>query len=866
MPPFLALLDSELAEDHVLRPLSRITSVIVRPAQTAPEYLNRHVLVDDPASGTDHIVAALDDGAEKAIVPMTLAKKLVGTVSANRLLLLLDVANVSALPDSLRSAISGVLLKTPSTDINLIQSISTFFVGLDIYVLSGDKPSTSSIAKLSAIGASLVISLEQLTLGATSQTQINVGDAFLAPLTSDRSDGLFPTIVSSYPEGGRTLGLVYSSRESVKEAISTGKGVYQSRKHGIWRKGETSGATQDVMQIRIDCDSDALEFCVVQHGAGFCHLNRPSCFGDVDGLSALERTLNARLNDAPEGSYTSRLFKDPALLRAKIMEEADELCKAESKHEIAFEAGDLIYFALTRCVAAGVSIRDIELSLNKKARKITRRAGNAKPQWTSGGGSPQSKPKDPPAPPPRSAVDGDAQIRMRTAVLDAITIEERKQLLKRPVLHSDEMIAKVKPIVDDVRTRGDAALLHLTAKFDKAQLDKPILLPPFYPPPPSARGTHQLDHAVKDAIDVAYENVRKFHAAQVDRKTLVVETMPGVTCSRFARPVARVGLYVPGGTAVLPSTALMLGVPAQVAGCEEIVIATPPRPDGSISPEVLYVAHLVGANVILRAGGAQAVAALAYGTQTCPKVDKIFGPGNQWVTAAKMLVQNDTEALVSIDMPAGPSEVLVSHASSADFVPALKQGRVIADEDSDPAFVAADLLSQAEHGVDSQVVLVAVSLSDAKLAQVEAEVDKQAHALSRVDIVRQSISRSLIVRTQSPEEAIQFSNEYAPEHLIIHLRDASTWVSHVKNAGSVFVGPYTPESCGDYASGTNHTLPTNGYARQFSGVNTQSFQKHITSQEITKEGLEKLGPVVATLADCEELQAHANAVRIRLGI
>lgn len=358
-----------------------------------------------------------------------------------------------------------------------------------------------------------------------------------------------------------------------------------------------------------------------------------------------------------------------------------------------------------------------------------------------------------------------------------------------------------------------------------------------------------MDHAVKDAIDTAYANVRKFHAAQIDGKALVVETTPGVTCSRFARPIARVGLYVPGGTAVLPSTALMLGVPAQVAGCEQIVIATPPRLDGSISPEVLYVAHLVGAHAILRAGGAQAVAALAYGTQTCPKVDKIFGPGNQWVTAAKMLVQNDTEALVSIDMPAGPSEVLV-----------------IADDDSHPAFVAADLLSQAEHGVDSQVVLVGAALSDAKLAAVEAEVDKQARALSRVDIVRESISRSLIIKTQSVQEALQFSNEYAPEHLILHLRDASTLVNRVKNAGSVFVGPYTPESCGDYASGTNHTLPTNGYARQFSGVNTQSFQKHITSQEITKEGLERLGPVVAILADCEGLQAHANAVRIRLGV
>ncbi|KAL4076056.1 histidinol dehydrogenase-domain-containing protein [Scleroderma yunnanense] len=841
-PPFLALLDSEPVEDNVLLALSRITSLIVKPGDVVPEYVNQWIFVDNPSTEIDHIVATLDAGAEKAIVPLTIAKKLVGTVPPNRLLLLLDAANVSAVPDSLRNAVCGVLLKAPLTDVDLIQSLSTFFSGLIIYVLSGDNPSTSTIKKLAAIGASLVIPLPQLTISDTSQTQINIGDAFLAPVISDRSDGLFPTIVSSYLEGGRTLGLVYSSCESVRESILTGKGVYQSRKHGIWRKGETSGATQDVVQIRMDCDCDSLEFRVIQHGVGFCHLNQLSCFGDIGGLSALERTLKARFIDAPEGSYTSRLFKDQALLQAKIMEEADELCRAGSKEEIAFEASDLIYFTLTRCIAAGVSIRDIEHSLNKKARKITRRAGNAKPQWVTSGSPCLSNPPVSTS----SAVPNDS-IRMQTSDLATLTLEERKQLLRRPVLRSDEMIAKVKPIVDDVRTRGDTALLQFTAKFDKAQLDTPLLHPPFYPPADAE--THRLDPAVKDAIDVAYANVRKFHAAQVDGKTLVVETMPGVTCSRFARPIARVGLYVPGGTAVLPSTALMLGVPAQVAGCEQIVIATPPRPDGSISPEVLYVAHLVGAHAILRAGGAQAVAAMAHGTQTCPKVDKIFGPGNQWVTAAKMFVQNDTEALVSIDMPAGPSEVLV-----------------IADEDSEPAFVAADLLSQAEHGVDSQVVLVGVSLSDAKLSQIEAEVDKQAHALARVDIVRQSISRSLIVKTQSPEEALQFSNEYAPEHLIIHLRDAPARVSHVKNAGSVFVGPYTPESCGDYASGTNHTLPTNGYARQFSGVNTQSFQKHITSQEITKEGLEKLGPVVATLADCEELQAHANAVRIRLGM
>lgn len=666
MFPFLALLDSENVDEELLAAVTRVAPVIA--SRSTPKSPTSYLFVEDTSTDANQIITHLDNGADKAIVPLSLAKSLLGTVPAHRLLLLLDAANVSAVSDSVRNAVSGVLLKTSASggitlDMDLIQSVSRFFVGAAIHVLSPELPSSSIIRKLATIGASVVIPFSQLTLGSASKNTISVADAFLAPIVSDRSDGLFPTVISSDPQSGRTLGLVYSSRDSVAESIRTGKGVYQSRKHGLWRKGETSGATQDVVRIRLDCDNDALEFSVIQHGAGFCHLNRASCFGDLDGLAALERTLTSRLADAPEGSYTRRLFNDEELLKAKIMEEADELCRAKTKEEVAFEAADLIYFALARCTAAGVSVKDIERSLDKKAMKISRRPGNAKPQWTSKSGSPKAESSKAETrrisstASSKAHLDQNAPIKMRTINLSAVSPEERAKLLKRPVLRSDEMIAKVKPIVDNVRARGDSALRELTAKFDKAQLDTPLLLPPFYPLAPEAQ---QLDPAVCDAIDVAYDNVYKFHAAQTDGAPLIVETMPGVTCTRFSRPIARVGLYVPGGTAVLPSTALMLGVPAQVAGCQQIVIATPPRADGSISPEVLYVAHKVGAHAILRAGGAQAVAALAYGTETVPKVDKIFGPGNQWVTAAKMLVQNDTDALVSIDMPAGPSEVLVS--------------------------------------------------------------------------------------------------------------------------------------------------------------------------------------------------------------
>ncbi|KAI0081733.1 histidine biosynthesis trifunctional-protein [Panus rudis PR-1116 ss-1] len=844
MSVILPLVDIGDDED-LLNAFARIGPVVV---QGAPDSLpakldvSRYLLLDHTASlNLDQIIQWLDSGVEKVIIPLSWAKEIVGVVPSERLILLVDVSNVTTVSDTIRNGVSGVLIKTPSLEADFIESVTRFFSanGATVYVLptpADRAPSVSTIRALRRAGTTLVLPSSLLTLSSSTETQINIGDAFVAPLVSDRPDGLFPTVVT---ENGHSLGLVYSSTESVKESIITGKGVYQSRKHGLWRKGETSGATQQVIRIRADCDFDALEFSVAQQGAGFCHLNRPSCFGEMKGLYTLQRTLQSRLQSAPEGSYTKRLFSDPQLLRAKIMEEAEELCDAQKPEDVAFEAADLIYFALTKCISAGVTIADIERSLDRKAQKVTRRKGDAKEKWVqkASSSSQPSTSQTQPAPPQ----PGDGLIRMRTQDLTTATPEQRAQLLRRPVLRSDEMIAKVKPIVDDVRVRGDAALLELTAKFDKAKLDSTVVFPPFAPE------TMQLEDSIRKAIDVAYDNVRKFHAAQAEGSTLVVETMPGVVCSRFSRPIARVGLYVPGGTAILPSTALMLGVPAQVAGCKEIVIATPPRPDGSISPEVMYVAHLVGASAILKAGGAQAVAALAYGTQTVPKVDKIFGPGNQWVTAAKMLVQNDTDALVSIDMPAGPSEVLV-----------------IADSTCNPAFVAADLLSQAEHGVDSQVVLVTVNLSQEVIDAIEQEVDAQARALPRVDIIRQSIPKSLIVKTSSVEEAIDFSNDYAPEHLILHLKDASTRVPLVQNAGSVFVGPYSPESCGDYASGTNHTLPTNGYARQFSGVNTQSFQKHITSQEVTAEGLKGLGPVVATLADCEGLGAHANAVRIRL--
>ena len=599
-------------------------------------------------------------------------------------------------------------------------------------------------------------------------------------------------------------------------------------------------------------------------------------------MARLEKTLQARKVSAPEGSYTARLFNDPSLLEAKIMEEASELCEARSKADIAAEAADLFYFAMARCTVAGVTVEDIERNLDQKSLKTSRRAGNAKARWAEklglessqeklqaknmSNGTPSQVTLKEAASIPKDPNDSTGTIanyirmrRFKTADEEANTIQA---VLQRPSQRStDDIMNIVNPIIREVRNGGDAAVLKYTHKFEKAtSLTSPVMLAPF------KQSLMQLPSETIEAIDVSFENIRRFHAAQKDQKALQVETMPGVICSRFSRPIERVGLYVPGGTAVLPSTALMLGIPAMVAGCKRIIMASPPRSDGTITPEIVYVAHKVGAESIVLAGGAQAVAAMAYGTESIAKVDKILGPGNQFVTAGKMIVSNDTTAGVSIDMPAGPSEVLV-----------------IADNTANPAFVASDLLSQAEHGVDSQVVLIAVGLSEEQLGSIEKELHTQANALPRVDIVRGAIEHSVTLVVESVVEAMELSNQYAPEHLILQLKDAEKVVDLVQNAGSVFIGPWTPESVGDYSAGVNHSLreflispsigsvcklivmtATYGYAKQYSGVNLSSFTKHITSSNLTQEGLRNVSRAVMQLAKVEELEAHRRAVSIRL--
>ena len=533
------------------------------------------------------------------------------------------------------------------------------------------------------------------------------------------------------------------------------------------------------------------------------------------------------------------------MLNSKIREEASELCDANDKIHVAFEAADLMYFALTKCVAAGVALEDVERSLDVKSRKVKRRKGDAKPAFTSNQ-TPNGAPKAEQAKTPNASEDATAQpgrITMTRYITSQTYISQIEEALRRPSQRStDSIMSIVRPIIESVRTGGDASLLSYTHKFEKAtSLSSPIIKAPF------PAHLMQLPEDTISAINTAYANIRTFHAAQKESAPLSVETMPGVVCSRFSRAIERVGLYVPGGTAVLPSTALMLGVPAMVAGCKTIVLASPPRADGSITPEIVYIGHMIGAESIVLAGGAQAVAAMAYGTESVSKVDKILGPGNQFVTAAKMLVSNDTTARVSIDMPAGPSEVLV-----------------VADTTSNPAFVASDLLSQAEHGPDSQVICIAVGMTEEQVSAIESALHAQAMALPRVDIVRKAIEHSVNLVVDSLPEAMKLVNQYAPEHLILQNKDSEHAATLVENAGSVFIGPWTPESVGDYAAGVNHSLPTYGYARQYSGVNLASYVKHITSSRLTRSGLGEVGGAVMKLAEVEGLEAHRRAVSVRL--
>lgn len=416
------------------------------------------------------------------------------------------------------------------------------------------------------------------------------------------------------------------------------------------------------------------------------------------------------------------------------------------------------------------------------------------------------------------------------------SLDTWSDLTQRPVLSLEFLESSVRNVLNRVRKSGDDALRELTLQYDKVHIENLAVTAAEV-----AEAEAALAPALQEAIRTAADNIEKFHAAQ-RRDVLRIETTPGVWCWRRGVPIDKVGIYIPGGSAPLFSTVLMLGIPARLAGCKEVVLCSPPDKTGKLHPAILFAAHLTGVTRIFKVGGAQAIAAMAYGTQSVPKVYKIFGPGNQYVTKAKQLVMEEG---LAIDMPAGPSEVLV-----------------MADRTANPAFVAADLLSQAEHGEDSQVMLVLDD--DALLGPIQQALDSQLNRLPRKAIAEKALANSRAVVLADINQALAFVNDYAPEHLIINRADADGITERITNAGSIFIGNYSPEAIGDYASGTNHTLPTNGYARAFAGVALESFMKFITYQQLSEEGLRRLGPVVEQMAAAEQLDGHKMAVSIRL--
>ena len=414
--------------------------------------------------------------------------------------------------------------------------------------------------------------------------------------------------------------------------------------------------------------------------------------------------------------------------------------------------------------------------------------------------------------------------------------EAWNKLLKRPTQSFEVIEEIVARIFNAVREKGDIAIKTYTNTFDNVDLDEILVTNNEL-----NQAENLIDVSLKEAIGIAKHNIEKFHKAQRS-STVQVETMPGVVCWQEKRAIEKVGLYIPGGTAPLFSTILMLVIPAMIAGCKEIVLCSPPNKEGKLHPAILYTAKLCGLTKIAKVGGIQAIAGMTFGTKSIPKTNKIFGPGNQYVTVAK---QWATKYGVAIDMPAGPSELLV-----------------VADDTANSSFVASDLLSQAEHGVDSQVILV--STSKGFILEVEAAITKQIYDLPRKDIAQQAIANSKLIYVEDDSTAIDLINEYGPEHFIICVKNEGFYIDNISNAGSVFIGNYTPESAGDYASGTNHTLPTNGYTKQYSGVNLDSFLKSVTFQKISKEGIKNIGKTIEVMAEAEGLQAHKNAVTLRL--
>ncbi len=669
--------------------------------------------------------------------------------------------------------------------------------------VAGGVREVSEIAALDRMGADAQVGM------AIYSGRMDLADAIAAPLRSDRADGLWATLVED--TAGRALGLAWSNAESLRTAVSERRGVYQSRSRGLWRKGETSGATQELVRVAADCDRDTLRFTVRQRGTGFCHTGAPTCFDDALDL---ETRLRERLADPEPGSLTARLAGDPELLRGKLVEEAHELAEAGSKADAVAEFADLYYFALTRLVKAGGSLGDVRLELERRALKVHRRA-----------------PRPPGGPAGRTAVAPAAAV--AGGILPPIGLEEAVRAVRSPAL-DPAALEVARTILDDVERRGEPALREHAERLgdlepgDDLLLDRSAL----------ERATEALGPDDRALLDRAADRVRAFAEAQRAAAADLDTPVAGGRGGHRLVPVGAAGCYAPGGRFPLPSSVLMTVIPARVAGVDGVWAASP-RPNAAVRA----AAFMAGADGLLAIGGAQAIGALAFGVGGVSRCEKIVGPGNRFVTAAKRLLYGR----VGLDTVAGPSELLI-----------------VASPDAAPARVAADLLAQAEHDPDAVPLLCA--FDEATVEAVREEAGRQLATLPTAPVARQALAAGGALLAAGPDEAAAICDAVAPEHLHLHGARAEAVAPAVHRYGSLFLGAATPEAAGDYGAGPNHTLPTSGAAAFDSGLSVFSFLRRPTWLSLSSEdaAYEDLLRDTAALARLEGLEAHARSAEVRL--
>lgn len=763
----------------------------------------------------------LDRGAIQVILGTAATPEILGQLPSERVIAALDAregevvvegwrkgtgASIEERMRELSGLVGGFLITfvereghMKGTDLERVRRLVDLAGGAKLTV-AGGVTTAAELAELDRLGVDAQVGMAIYT------GRLGLGEAFAAPLRSDRPDGLWPTVVVD--ERGRALGLAWSNEQSLREAIETGEGVYWSRQRGLWRKGERSGATQRLLRVDLDCDRDALRFVVRQEGAGFCHRGTWGCFGEERGLGALARTLGARKAGAPEGSYTARLFEDPSLLAAKLEEEARELAEARGSEAVIHEAADLLYFASVALAREGVRLEDVEEELDRRALRVGRVGGGRKDMT------------------PRRRRPSDRLLRIERP--ESIRAAERAPIDPATLAGAERLVAQV-------REGGEAALRSLCARFEDLGPGGKL----FWTAAELREELERIPPQERALLERTAARIRSFAEAQLASLREVEIPVPGGRAGQALAPVERAGCYVPSGRFPLPSSALMTTIPAKVAGVQEVWVASP-RPTSL----TLAAAAIGGAHGLIAAGGAHGIAALAYGAGRLSPCDVVVGPGNRWVTAAKKLIAGE----VAIDTLAGPSELVV-----------------VADGSADARRIAADLLAQAEHDPDASPILVSTSAQ--LVDEVEEALAGQLATLPTAKIASAALSNGFAVIASSRDEAARICDRLAPEHVELHLEDPRALGARLRNYGALFLGAGAAEVLGDYGIGPNHVLPTGRGARSAGGLSPLSFLRVRTWLEV--DDLEEASEVLrdaAAFARLEGLEGHARAAEMRIAL